>query len=99
MMIKHCVAHLPAGEDASPDAGWAHDLTRGAVTAALYEVRRKAEPQPVRAQAEVEGHVLARGCAIVCARRGATPDRVEPVHGKPIERGVNGGDRRAGVDP
>ena len=43
-MIKHCVAHLPAGEDASPDAGWAHDLTRGAVTAALHEVRRKAEP-------------------------------------------------------
>ena len=41
----HCyVAHLPAGEDASPDAGWAHDLTRGAVAAALHEVRRKAEP-------------------------------------------------------
>jgi len=53
----------------------------------------------VRAQAEVEGHVLTRGCAIVGARRGATPDRVEPVHGKPIERGVDGGDRRAGVDP
>ena len=39
-----CVAHLAAGEDASPDAGWAHDLTRGAVAAALHEVRRKAEP-------------------------------------------------------
>jgi hypothetical protein len=44
MFIHGAVAHLPAGEDASPDAGWAHDLTRGAVAAALHEVRRKAEP-------------------------------------------------------